>query len=123
MRKNKIKKTLPVLKQKTKSSSLLTYIIVIFLTVLTLCLIAFSLFWNSSARNLSVEVQKATEADIQNPFTNPIDENIINFEDGILKPAEIDQLLKQIDELSQKLDPNLDFQLTGEEKLLEILEF
>lgn len=121
--KKKIKRQSPKTKKITKSSSLLTYIVVVFIATLTLCLISFSFFWNSSARNLSVEIQRATQEEIENPFIDPIDESIINFEDGILKPAEVDRLLDQIDELAKNLNPNSDFKLTDETDLLKLLEF
>ncbi len=122
-----MKKRLPI-KNKHKIervSSLSAYIIFIFIISLLISLISFKLFWDSPARELAIEIQKATEEEVENPFLAPSDNDEINAADGNLRVSEVDQLLKQAKELTQELSPQQDFKLGHgqSEELFELLEF
>ena len=90
--------------------SLAAYIGIVMTAALIISLISFHLFWQSDARQLSVEIQKATEKNLDNPFFLPIDEADIDTADKILKSAELHQIQNQIDQLAEPLKPEV-FQL------------
>ncbi len=111
-------------KEKTaKVSSLPVYISLVFAVSLLISLISFKLFWDSPARQLSIEIQNATEEKIINPFLTPIDGSEIDINNGILQTTEIDGLFKQTEKLIQELNPQEDFKLNQNKELFNLLEF
>ena len=122
-----MKKDTPMMtenEEKTaKVSSLPVYISIVFVVSLLISLVSFKLFWDSPARELSIEIQNATEEKIENPFLRPIDNSEIDVNNGILQTTEIDGLFKQTERLIQELNPQEDFKLNQNEELFSLLEF
>ena len=94
-----------------KASSLPAYIAIIFLIALFISLTAFKIFWDSPTRELVVEIQKATEEEIENPLLTTIETDGVNLENGILEAEELNGLRYQMKELLLNLNPEDDFHL------------
>ena len=93
----------------------------VYLVVLSIILISFLFLWSSDARQLAVEIQRATEQQVPSPFLNERSD-LLQLENGILELDEWRQIRLQFEELLEPLEPAQDFRLQDETQLDRLLE-
>ena len=107
-------------RQALQSCSLTTYTLIVYLVALTIILISFSFFWSSDARQLAVEIQRATDEQAPSPFLEERPDLLL-LNNGILEPEEWQQIRLQLQELLLPLEAESDFRLEGEAAIERLL--
>ena len=102
-----------------QTCSLTTYTLVVYLVALTLVLISFAFFWSSDARKLAVEIQRATDEQVQSPFLEERPDLSL-LDNGILEPEEWEQIRLQLQELLSPLEAEGDFRLEEDEAVEQL---
>ena len=98
------------------------YIAFILATVLVISLVSLGLFWQSPTRKLAIEIQQATQDDLDSVFIFASTKDQVDLEDNILTTADLHHIEEQIDNLILELNTEINFDLHNSDKIIPLLD-